>query len=158
VQDIERRHGVAAEAVSGFMLTASAAGSSDYARPGQKSALAVRRLPKAQSRDAALSRDGAVQYAMQQRRRGACKLLGKARDGASGSVPARSPSSMSAHIFPINPVWRSGCWGVRLRGGWAVRGRSCIFGKKLGPSKELNASARKEGYCNALALQSRFLH
>ena len=49
----------AAEAVSGFMLTAQAAGSRDNARPGQKSALAVRRLPKAQSLDAALSRDGA---------------------------------------------------------------------------------------------------
>ena len=64
MQAVEHRPGVAAEAVSGFMLTAQAAGSSDNARPGKKSAVAVRRLPKAQSRDAALLRDGAVQYVM----------------------------------------------------------------------------------------------
>lgn len=64
VQDGERRPGVAAEAVSGFMLTAQAAGSRDNAGPGQKAAPVVRRLPKAQSRDAALSRDGVVQYVM----------------------------------------------------------------------------------------------
>ncbi len=43
---IERREqagfDVAAGAVSGFLLTAQAAGSSDNARPRQKSALAVR--------------------------------------------------------------------------------------------------------------------
>jgi len=64
VREGERRPGVAAEAVGGFLPTAQAAGSSDNARFGQKSALAIRRLPKAQSRDAALSRDGVVQYVM----------------------------------------------------------------------------------------------
>ena len=56
---------------------------------GQKSAVAVRRLPKPQSRDAALPRDGAVQYVMRKRRRGACGFDCKRRDGAVGGLAAQ---------------------------------------------------------------------